>query len=42
MGLIDPYPFGLSAPVHEKLRFAHDIVRRGHSVSAEPSWPVAA
>ena len=42
MGLTDPYPFGLSTPVHEKLHFVHDLVRAGHSVSAQPARTAAA
>lgn len=42
MGLTDPYPFGLSTPVHEKLHFVHDLVRAGYSVSAQPARTAAA
>jgi hypothetical protein len=31
MGLIDPYPFVLSADVIEKLRFVHDVIECAHA-----------
>jgi hypothetical protein len=38
LGLADAYPFVLSKPAIEKLRFAHDVVR-GATENAE-RWPL--